>query len=203
MTETKQHYAQIEKEVLALTWACQRLSQYLLGSKFILETDHKPLIPLLLTKNLDLPIRVRFRLRMMRYQYEIILVPGKELNTADYLSYSPLQETGSTNELQEEVQAHVNHIVKYLPASDKRLIQIWEHQIKDPILCSWKDQVLGGGKRRNNKIKNYALKDRLLITEIVSLSLKIHKKRSSSYTQDIKGLSRLKKEKGFQFGGLE
>ena len=63
--------------------ACERLSQYLLASKFILETDHKPLIPLLLMKNLDLPFRVqRFRLRMMRYQYEIIHVPGKELNTS-------------------------------------------------------------------------------------------------------------------------
>ena len=87
---------------------------------------------------------------MMIYQYEIIHVPGKELNTADYLSCSPLQEIGSTNELQEEVQAYVNHIVKYLPASDMRLIQIREHQIKDPILCSQKDQVLGGGKRRKN-----------------------------------------------------
>ena len=95
MTATEQRSAQIEKEALALTWACEHLSQYLLGSKFTLETDHKPLIPLLSTKNLeDLPIRVqRFRLRMMRYQYEIIHVPGKELNTADFLSRSPLQET--------------------------------------------------------------------------------------------------------------
>uniref|UniRef100_A0A1X7SNP9 Reverse transcriptase/retrotransposon-derived protein RNase H-like domain-containing protein n=1 Tax=Amphimedon queenslandica TaxID=400682 RepID=A0A1X7SNP9_AMPQE len=58
MTQTEQRYAQIEKEALALTWACERLNQYLLGSKFTLETDHKPLIPLLSTKNLeDLPIR--------------------------------------------------------------------------------------------------------------------------------------------------
>ena len=64
MTATEQRYTQIEKEALALTWACERLSQYLLGSTFILETDHKPLIPFLLTKNLDLSIRVqRFRLR--------------------------------------------------------------------------------------------------------------------------------------------
>ena len=67
MTETEQRYAQIEKGALALTWACERLSQYLIGSKFTLETDHKPLIPLLSTKNLeDLPLRIqRFRLRMM------------------------------------------------------------------------------------------------------------------------------------------
>ena len=76
MTETEQRYAQIEKEALALTWACERLSQYLLGSRFILETDHKPLIPLLSTKDLEeLPIRVqRFRLRMMRYDYDVVHV---------------------------------------------------------------------------------------------------------------------------------
>ena len=88
LTKCEQRYAQIEKEALALTWACERLNQYLLGCKFNLETDHKPLVPLLSSKNLeDLPIRIqRFRLRMMRYQYDIKHVSGKELNTADFLS---------------------------------------------------------------------------------------------------------------------
>ena len=71
MNETEQRYAQIKKEALALTWACERLSQYLLGSRFILETDHKLLISLLSTKDLEeIPIRVqRFRLRMMTYEF--------------------------------------------------------------------------------------------------------------------------------------
>ena len=60
MTEFEQRYAQIEKEALALTWACERLNQYLLESKFLLETDHKPLVPLLSTKNLEeLPIKIQ------------------------------------------------------------------------------------------------------------------------------------------------
>ena len=93
MTECEQRYTQIEKEALALTWACERLNQYLLGTRFLLETDHKPLVPLMSTKNLEeLPVRIqRFRLRMMRYQYDIKHVPGKELNTADFLSRSPYQ----------------------------------------------------------------------------------------------------------------
>ena len=69
LTDTEQRYAQLEKEALALTWACERLSNYLVGTKFLIETDHKPLVPMLSTKCLDeLPVRIqRFRMRMMRF----------------------------------------------------------------------------------------------------------------------------------------
>ena len=40
MTNTEQRYAQIEKEALALTWACEQFSDYLIGMVFHCETDH-------------------------------------------------------------------------------------------------------------------------------------------------------------------
>ena len=46
MTPTERRYAQIEKEALAFTWACERLSDYLVGMRFHIQTDHKPLVPL-------------------------------------------------------------------------------------------------------------------------------------------------------------
>ena len=64
MTDTESHYVQIEKESLALTWACERFSMYLLEKSFLLETDHKPHVSLLSTKNLDnlLPRILQFHL---------------------------------------------------------------------------------------------------------------------------------------------
>ena len=71
LTKTEQHYATIEKEALGITWACEKFATYVLGMRFQIETDHKPLIPLLSCKHLDnLPPRIlRFRLRLNRFDY--------------------------------------------------------------------------------------------------------------------------------------
>ena len=69
MTETERRYAQVEKEALAITWACDKFSMYILGRHFMIETDHKPFIPLVGSKQLDsLPPRIlQFRLRLVRF----------------------------------------------------------------------------------------------------------------------------------------
>ena len=60
LTITKQQYAQIEKEALALTWCCEHFSDYLLEKTFHINTDQKPLVPLLSTKSLDeLPVCIQ------------------------------------------------------------------------------------------------------------------------------------------------
>lgn len=95
LSDTEKRYAQIEKEALAVTWACERFQDYLIGLHYTTETDHKPLVPLLSSKNLEeLPIQVqRFRLRLMRFNYTIFHVLGKSLCTADALSRSPVDTT--------------------------------------------------------------------------------------------------------------
>ena len=88
MTETERRYAQIEKEALAITWALEHWAEFLIGMRFKVETDHKPLIPLFSTKLIDeLPVRIQcFRMRLMRFDFAIAHVPGKLLYTADSLS---------------------------------------------------------------------------------------------------------------------
>lgn len=69
----EQRYAQIEKEELSLTWACESFKDFLIGKEFKMETDHKPLTSLLGTQLLDsLPPRIQsFRMRLMRYSTPI------------------------------------------------------------------------------------------------------------------------------------
>ena len=81
LSETEMRYAQIKKEALALVYACEKFSDYVLGKPIHLETDHKPLVPLLGNKSLDTlpPWVLCFRIRLMRFQYSISHVPGKTL----------------------------------------------------------------------------------------------------------------------------
>ena len=50
MTDTKHRYAQIEKEMLAISLACEWFAGYILGKAIQVETDHKPLVTLLTSK---------------------------------------------------------------------------------------------------------------------------------------------------------
>ena len=137
LSETERRYAQIEKEALATVWSCEKFSDYLLGSHFLVETDHKPLVPLLGSKHLsDLPPRVlRFRLRLARFNYTISHVPGKLLYTADTLSREPIQEKKS-NPFEEEVETFVSSIVKSsIPATEKRL-EMYRAAQKEDRICA-------------------------------------------------------------------
>ncbi|PIK49754.1 hypothetical protein BSL78_13379 [Apostichopus japonicus] len=57
MTSAETNYAQIEKELLALTFACERFHQYIFGRTASVDTDHKPLIPLFLKPLNECPMR--------------------------------------------------------------------------------------------------------------------------------------------------
>ena len=137
LTPTEQRYAQIENEALAFTWACESLSDYLLGLHFHIETDHKPLIPLFGPKKClgQLPLRLqRFRLRMMRYSFTISHVPGKDLTVADTLSRGPTADAGPADrEFQRDTAFFVYAALSHIPATEKRVAEIQKLQQEDRV----------------------------------------------------------------------
>ena len=85
LNESEQKYSTIEKELLAIVWACKYFRPYLFGRKFIIYTDHRPLIWLFNLKEPNSKL-VRWRLRLEEFDYEIAYKKGKYNTNADALS---------------------------------------------------------------------------------------------------------------------
>lgn len=75
MDRHQENYSQIEKEGLSIVFGVKRFHQFLYGRKFILLTDHKPLVNLF-TSNKHLPTMTghriqRWAITLMAYQFKI------------------------------------------------------------------------------------------------------------------------------------
>lgn len=77
--------APIELELIAINWAIKHYSPYLWGTKFFLQSDHKPLIYLYSLKNPTSRL-TRLRLELEEYDFIITHIKGKDNVIADALS---------------------------------------------------------------------------------------------------------------------
>ncbi|XP_034023466.1 uncharacterized protein K02A2.6-like [Thalassophryne amazonica] len=138
LTDAETRYAQIEKECLAGVWACEKFDRYLTGiESFKLVTDHKPLVPLINSCNLDnVPLRCqRLLMRLMRFSPVAEYAPGKTLIVADTLSRSPLS-TCTEPDTQSDVACYVASIVGVIPASQNKMEEIKMATAEDAELQS-------------------------------------------------------------------
>ena len=74
----------------------------------------------------------RLKMRMMRYLFQVIYVPGKELTIADTLSRSPVDKSDVT--LGAAIEEHVDSIASVWPVSGFMQNKLREETLRDPQL---------------------------------------------------------------------
>ena len=98
LTPTQSNYAQIEKELLAVLFGCQKFDDYVYGHHVYVETDHKPLEVIMKKPLFSTPVRLqRMLLQLQRYDIDVHYHPGKELTIADTLSRAHLKDNFDVN----------------------------------------------------------------------------------------------------------
>ena len=132
LTDTERRYSQLEKEAKAVEWAIFANQIYLYGmaDTFEVDTEHKPLVPLLSGYRTTASLRLeRIRVRLQGINYRLNYVPGKkegvENKKADYHSRHPeplaMQKSQASKnqaefelrETVEEFEKDIMAIVKY------------------------------------------------------------------------------------------
>ena len=125
--DAETRYANIERELLAIVFACQRFGMYLLGRSFIAESDHKPL-EMIAMKNLANapPCLQRMLLKLQWYDVTIKYRPGPQMQLADTLSRCPARASPEI-----KLDMRVDYIAFTKP---------WIEKLKDSIQ---RDPILG------------------------------------------------------------
>jgi len=96
LTQTERGYCQIEKECLAIVFACERFYQCIFGRESInVQSDHKPLQSIFTKPWTAAPKRLQgMLLRLQKFNLNISYKRGVEIFLADTLSRAPLPEIG-------------------------------------------------------------------------------------------------------------
>ena len=127
LNDTEKRYANIEWELLALIFACERFHTYLYGRAFIAESDHK-LLEIIILKNLvAAPSRLlRMLLRLKQDDVTVCYRPGKEMLLVDTLSCLPSPCNHDTLKLDVRIDHH--------GFTASRLQQLKTEIAQDPVL---------------------------------------------------------------------
>ena len=80
LNQTQQNYAQIEKELLAVLFACKRFHQYIYGKKALVESDHKPLEAIFQKPLSQAPPRLqKMLMQLQEYDLDLRYKKGTEM----------------------------------------------------------------------------------------------------------------------------
>ena len=138
LTETEQRYSNIERKLLAIVFALERLNHYTFGRTITVQSDHQPLQSIWKKSIVFTSTRLqRLLLRLVHYDLNIEFLSGKENVIADALSrVCPLQSTNpkAINSNIDVIPVH--HITQSAPVSKTRLQELRLATQSDPTLSS-------------------------------------------------------------------
>ena len=102
LTKAEQNYSNIERELLGVIFGVTKFRLFVLGRKFLLQTDHKPLTKIC-NEHETLPQLVSNRIKkwtmiLKAYNFKISHIAGKNNVIADFLSRKPINNMTSENE---------------------------------------------------------------------------------------------------------
>lgn len=135
LNKTEQDYAQIEKELYAIVFGCQKFHQYIFGRNITVYTDHKPLEAIFAKPISKSPARLRRMLLALRpYCVSIVFKPGREIPVADALSRLHAPDDGIITPLQKEIDVYVHSVMHNLPVRDAKFAAIQKATADDTAL---------------------------------------------------------------------
>ena len=149
LSQVEQRYPQIQKECLAIVFACTKISQYITKRTAItVETDHKPLQSIFKKSLLTAPSRLqRMLLRLQHYNLNIKYKPGSQMYVADHLSRVYLRQTEDLPK--DEFQVFALELEEINPLdtvkiTSERLSQLQKGTEQDPVMQALKNTILIG-----------------------------------------------------------
>lgn len=89
LSATKKRWSATELELYAIVFGCQEFKCYVLGTKFKIYSDHRPLSGILKVRDTTARI-IKLQQKLSEFDYEIIYKKGRENSVADFLSRHPL-----------------------------------------------------------------------------------------------------------------
>ncbi|UYV71205.1 hypothetical protein LAZ67_8002159 [Cordylochernes scorpioides] len=97
LTEAEKRFSQLEKKALSITFGVEKFRQYLLGRKFVLVTDNRPLIHIF-SPHKPIPIRAlsrikRWTLKLAAFNYTVEFRKTSDNSNVDALSRLPLESS--------------------------------------------------------------------------------------------------------------
>ena len=151
LTETEKKYSQMEKEALACVYGVKHFHAYLLGHKFMLQTDHEPL-QTLFSESKAVPPHASNRIQrwawtLASYEYLIVCRKTGQHANADAMSRLPLPYTPDETAIPEELVLMVEGL-QDAPITASQIAQ-WTR--RDPLMARVTRCILEGWPKSSDE----------------------------------------------------